>query len=98
MVRIAGMGGARGALQTSKGGARKGASKSKGSRARDKVRVADGASLHERAKVMLADMPEVRMEQIEGIRDALERGTFQMDEKKVAVRIVRNALAERIWN
>ncbi|MDQ6951130.1 MAG: flagellar biosynthesis anti-sigma factor FlgM [Mariprofundales bacterium] len=98
MVRIAGMGGARGVLQTNKGGNRKGAGKAKGGRASDQVRVADASSLHERAKVMLADMPEVRMERIEGIRDALEKGTFQMNEKQVAVRIVRNALVERAWS
>ncbi|MDX8410074.1 MAG: flagellar biosynthesis anti-sigma factor FlgM [Mariprofundales bacterium] len=98
MVRISGIGGSHNPVQTSKGGGRKKATKSSGGRAKDQVRVADAASLHERAKVLLADMPEVRLERIEEIRDALEKGAFKMDEKQVAVRIVRNALVERVWS
>ena len=98
MVRISGVGGSQKPVQTGKGGGRKRAGKSSGGRARDQVRVADAASLHERAKVLLADMPEVRLARIEEIRDALEKGVFKMDEKQVAVRIVRNALVERTWS
>jgi len=85
-------------LQSSKGGHGKSTGKAKSGRARDRVKVADAASLHERAKVMLADMPDVRLDRIEEIRDALEKGSFELNEKKVAVRIVRNALVERTWN
>jgi len=98
MVQISGLRQPSTPLQSSKGGRGKAAAKAKGGRARDRVKVADAASLHERAQVMLADMPEVRLERIEGIRDALEQGNFQMNEKEVAVRIVRNALVERVWN
>ncbi len=98
MVQISGVRQPGTPVQSSKGGRSKAAGKSKGGRARDRVKVADAASLHERAKVMLADLPEVRLERIEEIRDALEKGTFQMNEKQVAVRIVRNALAERTWS
>jgi len=98
MVRINGLGPAASPLQSSRGGKGKSAGKARGGRARDKVKVADAASLHERARVMLADLPEVRLERIEEIRDALERGTFQLNERKVAARIVRNALVERTWS
>ena len=63
----------------------------------DKVQVSDAATLREMAHTMMADMPEVRLESIEAIRDALEQVTFQYNSKKVATQIVRNALAEHTW-
>ncbi|MDX8382679.1 MAG: flagellar biosynthesis anti-sigma factor FlgM [Ghiorsea sp.] len=64
---------------------------------KDTVQVSDAAGLRERAKVMLSDMPDVRLEKIEEIRDALESGTYQMDSRSVSVHIVRNALSEHAW-
>ncbi|MDQ6963684.1 MAG: flagellar biosynthesis anti-sigma factor FlgM [Mariprofundales bacterium] len=99
MVQINGLRQPATTLQSSKGGGSKATSgRGKTGRSSDRVKVADAASLHERAKVMLADMPDVRMERIEEIRDALEQGSFQMSEREVAVRIVRNALVERVWS
>jgi len=63
----------------------------------DNVQVSDAAGLRERAKVMLSDMPEVRMEIIEGIRNSLEKDTYQMDSKAISAFIVRNALSEHSW-
>lgn len=63
----------------------------------DRIQVADAASLRERAKVLLAETPDVRLDRIEAIRESLERGTFQMDDRETAVRIVINAMAERSW-
>ncbi|GAV19432.1 negative regulator of flagellin synthesis FlgM [Mariprofundus micogutta] len=79
------------------------AGKAKGKRApssgsSDSVHVTDSASLREKAQVMLADMDAVRMERIEEIRDALEKGTFKSDSRKVATQIVCNALAEHPWS
>ena len=74
--------------------------KSKGSAAKgksDSVQVSDAAGLRERAKVMLSDMPDVRLDQIEEIRNALEQGTYQMNHKAVSTYIVRNALSEHSW-
>ena len=74
--------------------------KSKGSVAKtsgDNVQVSDAAGLRERAKVMLSDMPDVRLDQIEEIRNALEQGTYKMDHKAVSTYIVRNALSEHSW-
>ena len=64
---------------------------------KDSVHVSDAAGLRERAKVMLADMPDVRLDKIEEIRDALEKGTYQMDSNAVSAFIVRNALSEHSW-
>jgi len=61
------------------------------------VQVADAAALREKAKVMLADMPEVRMERIEEIRSGIEQGTYKADSAKVAAHIIVNALSERSW-
>ncbi len=72
-----------------------GTSKSGG--AADTVRVADAASLREKVQIMLADMPELRMDRIEEIRDALESGSYEIDSRKVAARIITNAVAERLW-
>ena len=69
------------------------ATKSRG----DSVQVSDAAGLRERAKVMLSDMPDVRLDQIEEIRNALEQGTYQMNHKAVSTYIVRNALSEHSW-
>ncbi len=85
-----------GRITAAKGGGRKRAA-SGASGVADKVKVADAAALREKARVMIADMPEVRLERIEEIRDALERGEYDVDSKKVAARIVINALAEHAW-
>jgi len=79
----------------SKSGGSGGAARSGG--AGERVEVSDAASLREKAQVMLADMPEVRLERIEEIRDALDSGKFSFDSREVATQIVRNALAEHSW-
>ncbi|MDQ6965755.1 MAG: flagellar biosynthesis anti-sigma factor FlgM [Mariprofundaceae bacterium] len=61
------------------------------------VQVADAAALREKAKVMLADMHEVRMERIEELRSGIEKGTYKADSAKVAAHIIVNALSERAW-
>lgn len=61
------------------------------------VQVGDATALREKAKLMFAEMPEVRLERIEEIRDALERGTYHVESKQVAAHIVANALAEQPW-
>ncbi|MDQ6992431.1 MAG: flagellar biosynthesis anti-sigma factor FlgM [Mariprofundus sp.] len=83
------------ATSASKAKPKKASSASKGG---DSVHVTDSATLREKALVMLADMPEVRMERIEAIRDALENGTFKQDSRKVATQIIANALAEHPWS
>lgn len=96
MVRINGTNGSQGIYKSKTSAKSKGAAGKK-SAGGEHVQVSDAASLREKAQVMLADMPEVRLERIEEIRDALEKGSFQMDSRKVAVQIVSNALAEHIW-
>jgi len=76
---------------------KKRASKGKSSSPGDQIRVADAIALREKAKTLLADMPEVRLERIEALRDALEQGSLQMNERQLAAHIVANALAERPW-
>lgn len=97
MVRISGSG-ATGAIQKVKasGGKAKAAPSGKKSGG-DRVQVSDAATLREMAHAMMADMPEVRLERIEEIRDALESGTANYSSKKVATQIVRNAMAEHSW-
>jgi len=73
------------------------ASGGKSGAAGERVEVSDASALRERASVMLSEMPEVRMERIEEIRDALESGKFEVSGRKVATQIVRNALAEHSW-
>ncbi|GEM_PF-1481509 len=98
MVRISGSG-ATGAVQKAKasGGKAKSASSGKKTSGGDRVQVSDAATLREMAHTMMADMPEVRLERIEEIRDALESGTTNYSSKKVATQIVRNAMAEHLW-
>jgi len=76
------------------GGKSKASSASKGS---DSVKVSDAASLREKALDMLGEMSAVRLDRIEEIRNALESDSFKSDSRKVAVRIVSNALAEHPW-
>ncbi|MDX8380825.1 MAG: flagellar biosynthesis anti-sigma factor FlgM [Ghiorsea sp.] len=64
---------------------------------RDSVKVSDAAGLRARAKVMLEDLPDVRLDEIEQIRDALESGSYEMNNKAIASHIVRNALSEHAW-
>ncbi len=93
MVKITGPNQALGIHKTT-GKTKKAASKSKAS---DRVKVSDAAGLKERAKVLLADMPDVRLEQIESIRQALENGSYTINNKAIASHIVRNALSEHAW-
>ncbi|MDQ6953693.1 MAG: flagellar biosynthesis anti-sigma factor FlgM [Mariprofundaceae bacterium] len=97
MVRISGVGvvGSVGSAQKTGASRKKGKASSK--KGADRVQVSDAETLREVAHTMMADMPDVRLEKIEGIRDALEKGIFQCNSKKVATQIVRNALAERTW-
>jgi len=98
MVRISGSGAA-GAIQKSSaaGGKAKAKSSGKKSGGGDRVQVSDAATLREMAHTMMADMPEVRLDRIEEIRDALESGSSNYNSKQVATQIVRNAMAEHSW-
>ena len=84
--------------KTSSAGKRSKSSSSSSRSGGDSVQVSDSASLREKAKTMLAEMSEVRMDRIEEIRDALEKGTYQSDSRKIASQIVCNALAEHPWS
>ncbi|MDX8390307.1 MAG: flagellar biosynthesis anti-sigma factor FlgM [Mariprofundaceae bacterium] len=96
MVRISGSSASRAVEVSGKrvrsNGKAKGASKSK-----EQVHVADSAALRQKAHVMLAGMPEVRLEEVDAIRNALARGEYHIDSQAVSARIVSNALAERSW-
>lgn len=95
-MRINNSGGATGIHKSS--GSKAAGKKPAAGKSRDSVQVADSASLREKAQIMLADISDVRMERIEEIRDALEKGTFKTDSRKVATQIVANALAEHPWS
>ena len=94
MVRISGSNQPTG-IHKSAGKPKKATGKKVGS---DSVQVSDAAGLRERAKVMLADMPDVRLDQIESIRNALENGSYKMNSKAISAHIVRNALSEHSWS
>lgn len=95
MVRISGPHRPGGVSSTKRSGKRSAArSSASGS---ETVQVADSASLREKAQVMLANLPDVRMERIEEIRGSIERGEYEVSGKEVASRIIINALAERPW-
>lgn len=94
MVRISGPS-RPGNISSAKKAGRKSAAKAGGSG--ETVQVADAASLREKAQVMLANLPEVRLDRIEEIRSRIERGEYEVSGKEVASRIVLNALAERPW-
>ncbi len=96
-MRINGTGGPASIARAGKSGKASGKKRAGKSGAGDRVKVADAASLREKARTMLADLPEVRLERIEAIRDAIERGAFRTDSRRVARRIVANALAEHPW-
>ncbi len=97
MIRIGGPDRASG-LASAKSTGKKRKSGSAGAKGTvDQVRVADAAGLRETVQTMLADMPELRLDHIEEIRSALESGRYKIDSRKVASRIVVNALAERPW-
>ncbi len=62
-----------------------------------KLRLSSGAALRKKAQLMLDDISEARMDKIEGIRQALEQGNYEIDGQRVAHQIVSNALGERSW-
>jgi len=96
MVRISGSNRPSG-VSSAKAGGKKRTSSSASAGASDRVQVADATALREKAKAMIADMPDVRLERIEEIRGALEQGQYEVDNRKVASRIIINALTERLW-
>lgn len=97
MIRIGGPDRASELTSTKSAGKKRksGASRAKGTA--DQVHVADATGLRETVQAMLADMPDLRLDHIEEIRSALESGSYNIDSRKVASRIVANALAERPW-
>ena len=95
MVRISGPRRPGGISSARKAGG-KSSARSSGSSG-ETVQVADAASLREKAQVMLANLPEVRLDRIEEIRSSIERGEYGVSGKEVASRIILNALAERPW-
>lgn len=97
MIRIGGSDRASGLSSTKSTGKKRKSGASRGRRTADTVHVADAAGLRETVQAMLADIPELRLDRIEEIRGALESGSYEMDSRKVASRIVANALAERSW-
>ncbi|GMR00321.1 MAG: hypothetical protein BMS9Abin18_1163 [Zetaproteobacteria bacterium] len=96
MVRISGPNRPSG-VSSAKAGGKKRASPSASAGSSDRVQVADATALRAKAKAMIADMPDVRLERIEEIRGALEQGQYEVDNRKVAARIIINALTERLW-
>ncbi|MDQ6971348.1 MAG: flagellar biosynthesis anti-sigma factor FlgM [Mariprofundaceae bacterium] len=96
MVRINGPDRTGSAVPTRASGKKKTGSSSSASSGAQ-VQVADASALREKAKTMLADTPEVRMERIEEIRSSIEKGSYHADSSKVAAHIITNALAERSW-
>jgi len=84
-------------ISSSRSAGKKRQSSSAASTSGAQVQVADATALREKALVMLADMPEVRMERIEEIRSALEKGEYKADSGKIAAHIIANALSERSW-
>jgi len=53
--------------------------------------------LCELALSRLAEMPDVRLDVTEKVRRLLDNGHYEISARKVAERIVINALAERSW-
>jgi len=53
--------------------------------------------LCDQALSRLAEMPEVRLDVTEKVRQLLESGGYEVPSRKVAERIVFNALSERPW-
>jgi len=84
-------------ISSAKAGGKKRTGSSASAGSSDRVQVADAMALKEKAKTMMADMPDVRLERIEEIRSALEQGQYEIDNHKVASRIMINALTERLW-
>ncbi len=76
---------------------RKHSSKSKSASSGGQVSVADATSLRKKAKTMLSDTSDVRIKRVEEIRNALEEGSYEINERNVAVHIVINALTEKPW-
>ncbi len=62
------------------------------------VSVANSAELREKALSMYTDISAVRIDQIDAIRERIANGDYQIDGKKIAAKIVSNALLERPWS
>ena len=53
--------------------------------------------LCDQALSRLAEIPDVRLDVTEKVRQLLDNGHYEISARKVAERIVINALAERTW-
>jgi len=97
MVRISGSNRSPGISSSKAAKKSRSASASTQAGSSDQVQVTNATALREKAKAMLADMPDVRLERIEEIRNALDQGRYEVDNRNVANRIIINAMAEHAW-
>lgn len=63
-----------------------------------RVSVGSAADLREKALSMFGDIAAVRIDEIDAIRERIAQGDYHVDEKRVAAKIVSNALLERPWS
>ena len=61
---------------------------------RDKVELSDEAKLIQSVNKILKSLPEIREEKIAQIRQQIESGSYQIDTKKIAVNMLKAALAD----
>jgi flagellar biosynthesis anti-sigma factor FlgM len=61
-------------------------------RSGDSIEVSESAGLFQKAVDAVSDVPDIRMEAIEGIQRELEDGSYHRDESEVAERVISDYL------
>ncbi|MDY6880763.1 MAG: flagellar biosynthesis anti-sigma factor FlgM [Desulfatiglans sp.] len=68
----------------------------KGIAGEDKVVLSPKAREIQKAKMLLASVPDVREEKVQEIRQRIEEGTYKVESKKIAEKIVKESLLNEL--
>lgn len=64
--------------------------------AQDQIEISSQSRQVQELKAAVAQIPDVRTEKIEGIRDAVDEGSYHVESEVIAKRVVDDALEEAI--
>ena len=62
----------------------------------DKVVLSQGAKKIQEAKKLMDSIPDIREEKVAKIKAQIENGTYQVEEKKLAAKIVKESLLNEL--
>ncbi len=62
----------------------------------DVIHLSPQARLMQKASLVVAETPEIRAEKVMALKDSVEHGTYQVDSRKIADKLISEMLAEKL--